>query len=137
VSKRWHNLFLCTKPRLSQAQALLLPKVFVSLGIKFFIMAKLHFRPYIPNQTVLFPGRIDENIAANDPVRIVNTVVDNLNLGTVDILYVKADETFVDKDKNQLREYIIYLFFYTITETVDGNKIRMFITGKPDIMNVT
>ena len=40
-------------------------------------MAKLHFRPYIPNQTVLFPGRIDENIAANDPVRIVNTVVDN------------------------------------------------------------
>ncbi|MDC7979392.1 hypothetical protein, partial [Bacteroides faecis] len=76
VSKRWHNLFLCTKPRLSQARALLLPKVFVSLGIKFFVMAKLHFRPYLPNQTVLFPGRIDENIAANDPVRIVNTVVD-------------------------------------------------------------
>ncbi len=72
VSKRWHNLFLCTKPRLSQARALLLPKVFVSLGIKFFVMAKLHFRPYIPNQTVLFPGRIDENIAANDPVRMVD-----------------------------------------------------------------
>jgi transposase len=87
VSKRWHNLFLCTKPRLSQAQALLLPKVFVSLGIKFFIMAKLHFRPYIPNQTVLFPGRIDENIAANDPVRIVNTVVDNLNLDNFKKLY--------------------------------------------------
>ncbi|MFT0261967.1 hypothetical protein, partial [Bacteroides faecis] len=49
VSKRWHNLFLCTKPRLSQARALLLPKVFVSLGIKFFVMAKLHFRPYLPN----------------------------------------------------------------------------------------
>ena len=60
-----------------------------------------------------------------------------LNLSTVNILYVKADETFVGKDKNQLREYIIYLSFYTITETVDGNKIRMFITGKPDIMNVT
>ncbi len=43
-------------------------------------MAKLHFRPYIPNQTVLFPQRIDENIAANDPVRIVNAVIDNLNL---------------------------------------------------------
>ena len=27
---------------------------FVSLGIKYFVMAKLHFRPYIPNQTVLF-----------------------------------------------------------------------------------
>ena len=87
VSKRWHNLFLCTKPRLSQARALLLPKVFVSLGIKFFVMAKLHFRPYLPNQTVLFPGRIDENIAANDPVRIVNTVVDNLNLDNFKKLY--------------------------------------------------
>ncbi|MFT0593041.1 hypothetical protein ACMSDN_20640, partial [Bacteroides thetaiotaomicron] len=40
VSKRWHNLFF-------------MHKVFVSLGIKFFVMAKLHFRPYIPNQTVL------------------------------------------------------------------------------------
>lgn len=43
-------------------------------------MAKLHFRPYIPNQTVLSPQRIDQNIAANAPVRIVNAVVDNLNL---------------------------------------------------------
>ena len=61
--------------------------VFVSLGIRSFIMAKLHFRPYIPNQTVLFPGRIDENIAANDPVRIVNTVVDNLCLDSFKKLY--------------------------------------------------
>ncbi len=50
-------------------------------------MAKLHFRPYIPNQTVLFPRRIDENITANDPVRIVNTVVDNLNLDGFKNLY--------------------------------------------------
>ena len=57
--------FLCAKPGLSQARALLLPKVYVTLGIKFFVMAKLHFRPYIPNQTVLFPQRIDENIAAD------------------------------------------------------------------------
>lgn len=50
-------------------------------------MAKLHFRPYIPNQTVLFPQRIDENIAANDPVRIVNAVIDNLNLESFKKLY--------------------------------------------------
>ncbi len=60
---------------------------FVSLGIKFFVMAKLHFRPYIPNQTVLFPQRIDENIAATDPVRIVNAVIDNLNLESFKKLY--------------------------------------------------
>ena len=40
-----------------------------------------------PNQTVLFPQRIDENIASNDPVRIVNTVVDNLNLDNFKKLY--------------------------------------------------
>ncbi len=79
--------FMRIKPRLSQARALLLPKVFVSLGIKFFVMAKLHFRPYIPNQTVLFPQRIDENIAATDPVRIVNAVIDNLNLESFKKLY--------------------------------------------------
>ena len=26
-------------------------------------MTKIHFRPYNPNQTVLFPPRIDEDIA--------------------------------------------------------------------------
>ncbi|WP_289866556.1 hypothetical protein, partial [uncultured Bacteroides sp.] len=41
VSKCWHNLFLCAKPGLSQARALLLPKVYVTLGIIFFVMAKL------------------------------------------------------------------------------------------------
>ena len=30
-------------------------------------MAKLHFRSYTTNQIILFPQRIDENIAENDP----------------------------------------------------------------------
>ena len=50
--------FLRTKPRLSQAGALLLPKDFVSLGNKNFTMTKIHFRSYNPNQTVLFPQRL-------------------------------------------------------------------------------
>ena len=37
-------------------------------------MAKLHFRSYTTNQMVLFPQRIDENIAENDPVRIVSSI---------------------------------------------------------------
>jgi len=60
-----------------------------------------------------------------------------LNLGTVDILHVKTDETLIGKDKNQLRENVVYLLLYTVTETVDGYEIRMLMTGKPDIMNVT
>ena len=38
-------------------------------------MTKIHFRPYNPNQTVLFPQRIDEDIAENDPVRMVDALV--------------------------------------------------------------
>ena len=53
------------------------------------------------------------------------------------MLYVKADKTFVGKDKDQLRKYGIYFFFCTVSKTVDGSKIRMFISGKPDIMDVT
>jgi len=50
-------------------------------------MAKLHFRDYTPNQLVLFPQRIDENISENDPVRIVNSIVDSLDLSSFYGLY--------------------------------------------------
>lgn len=46
-------------------------------------MAKLHYIPYIQNQTVLFPQRIDEDIAENDPVRILNHIVEHLDLTRV------------------------------------------------------
>ena len=79
--------FLCTKPRLSQAGALLLPKDFVSLSITFYTMTKIHFRPYNPNQTVLFPPRIDEDIAEHDPVRMVDALVESLTLESFRKLY--------------------------------------------------
>ncbi len=53
-------------------------------------MAKLHFRRYTPNQLVLFPHRIDEDIAQNDPVRVVNTIVDSLTLDNFKKLYKKT-----------------------------------------------
>ena len=49
--------------------------------------AKLHFREHINNQLVLFPQRIDEDIAPNDPVRLVNAVVDGLDLKRFNKLY--------------------------------------------------
>ena len=87
MCQKAHLLILCTKPRLSQTGALLLPKDFVSLGIISFTMAKIHFRPYNSNQTVLFPQRIDADIAENDPVRMVNALVESLNLESFRKLY--------------------------------------------------
>ena len=50
-------------------------------------MTKIHFRPYNPNQTVLFPQRIDEDIAESDPVRMVDALVESLNLESFRKLY--------------------------------------------------
>ena len=85
-----HPLCFFAMPRLSQARALLFPKDFVTLDLSFYVMTKLHFRPYIPNQTVLFPSRIDENIADNAPVRVISAIVDNLNLDNFKKLYKES-----------------------------------------------
>ena len=50
-------------------------------------MTKIHFRPYNPNQTVIFPTKIDEDIAENEPVRIVDDLVESLNLESFRKLY--------------------------------------------------
>ena len=62
------TLFLCTKPRLSQARALLFPS-------------------YIHKKMILFPQRIDKDIAEDDPVRLLDALVDNLMLDNVYKLY--------------------------------------------------
>ena len=49
--------------------------------------AKLHFREHINNQLILFPERIDKDIAPDDPVRLVNAVVDSLDMGRIYSLY--------------------------------------------------
>ena len=77
-----------------------------------FVMAKLHFRPYIPTQTVLFPQRIDENIAADDPVRIVNAVVDNLNLDNFKKLYKETGRSAYHP--KMMLKVIIYAYMNNI-----------------------
>ena len=43
-------------------------------------MQKYHFRPYSPNQTILFPQRIDKDIEENDSVRLISSIVESLDL---------------------------------------------------------
>jgi len=50
-------------------------------------MAKIHFRPYTTKQILLFPQRIDENIAEDAPVRLVNGLIDKLDLTSFRKLY--------------------------------------------------
>ena len=50
VCQNAHLLFLCTKPRLSQAGALLLPKDIVSLSIQFILCQRYIFALTIPTK---------------------------------------------------------------------------------------
>ena len=50
-------------------------------------MQKYHFRPYSPNQTVLFPERIDKDISPDDPVRLLSAVIDSLDISGIRKLY--------------------------------------------------
>lgn len=50
-------------------------------------MAKVHYRFYSTKQIILFPQRIDEDIAENDPVRIVSDIVDKLDISPFHKLY--------------------------------------------------
>jgi len=53
-------------------------------------MAKIHFRPYTTKHILLFPQRIDENIAEDDPVRLVDGFIDQLNLTSFRKLYKES-----------------------------------------------
>lgn len=48
---------------------------------------KIHFRDYNPKQMTLFPQRLDKDIAENDPVRVIDVVIDNLKLDNFKKLY--------------------------------------------------
>ena len=47
----------------------------------------LHFRSYDPDQTLLFPQRIDRDIPKGDPVRILKSVIESLDLSGFKKLY--------------------------------------------------
>lgn len=47
------------------------------------LKANIAFKPDNQNQVLLFPGSLDENIPAVHPVRIVNEIVDKLDISDI------------------------------------------------------
>jgi transposase len=75
-------------------------------------MTKLHFKSYITNQMVLFPQRIDVDIAENDPVRIINAVVEELNLENFRKLYKERGRS--PYNPKMLLKVIIYAYMNNV-----------------------
>lgn len=105
-------------------------------------MAKLHFRPYTPNQLVLFPQRIDEDIAENDPVRVVNAIVESLNLDNFKKLYKETGRS--PYHPKMMLKVIIYAYMNNIysCRKIENLLLRdihyMWLSGsqKPDFITI-
>ena len=75
-------------------------------------MTKLHFKSYNPKQMVLFPQRIDEDIAENDPVRIIDAIVDSLNIENFKKLYRERGRS--PYNPKMLLKVIIYAYMNNV-----------------------
>ena len=75
-------------------------------------MQKYHFRPYSPNQLVLFPERIDKDIAEDDPVRLVSAVIDSLDISGIRRLYKELGRS--PYHPKMLLKVIIYAYMNNI-----------------------
>ncbi len=73
---------------------------------------RYHFRPYSPNQTILFPQRIDKDIAENDPVRLISSIVEGLDLSSFRKLYKERGRS--PYDPKMLLKVVIYAYMNNI-----------------------
>ena len=73
---------------------------------------RYHFRPYSPNQTILFPQRIDKDIAENDPVRLISRIVESLDLSSMRKLYRERGRS--PYDPKMLLKVVIYAYMNNI-----------------------
>lgn len=60
---------------------------FLPLQENFIAMAKIVFKKLTPNQNVLFPVSLLEKIATNHPVRVVNSIVESLDINSLLLTY--------------------------------------------------
>lgn len=103
---------------------------------------KLHFKSYTPNQMVLFPQRIDENIAENDPVRVVDAVVESLNLEDFKKLYRERGRS--PYNPKMLLKVVIYAYMNNIysCRKIEKQMLRdihfIWLAGynKPDFITI-
>lgn len=104
--------------------------------------AKLHFKYYNPKQILLFPPRVDEFIAENDPVRMVDAVVESLNLNDFKKLY--SEQGSSPYNPKMMLKVIIYAYMNNVYSCRKIEKLLMRDThyiwlagyNKPDFITI-
>ena len=72
------------------------------------MQTNLHFRRYICNRDLLFPQHLDKDIPQNSPVRLINTIIDNLDLSHFRKLYKERGRS--PYDPQMMLKVIVYAY---------------------------
>lgn len=102
----------------------------------------MSFRPYNPYQTILFPKKIDEDIAADDPVRVLDALVENLNLQHLEKLYKRRGRS--PYHPKMMLKVILYAYMNNIYSCRKIEKLLLYdiryiwLAGyeKPDFVTI-
>lgn len=102
----------------------------------------MHFRPYNPYEGSLIPRRVDENIAENDPVRVLDTLVEKLNLQHLEKLYKRRGRS--PYHPKMMLKVILYAYMNNIysCRKIESLLLRdthfMWLAGneKPDFVTI-
>ncbi|SDG60875.1 hypothetical protein SAMN05216518_14319, partial [Bacteroidales bacterium KHT7] len=108
VCQNRHILFLYQSPDFLKPGLRYVVKFSYLYNMQYKTQQRYHFRPYSPNQTILFPQRIDKDIAQDDPVRLVSSVVDSLDLSGLRKLYKERGRS--PYDPKMLLAVVIYAY---------------------------
>lgn len=103
---------------------------------------KIRFKSYTPNQMVLFPQRIDEDIAEDDPVRVVDAIVESLTLENFRKLYRERGRS--PYNPKMLLKVVIYAYMNNIysCRKIEKRLLRdihfIWLSGysKPDFITI-
>src|SRR5574344_1318886 len=112
VCQNRHILFLYQSPDFLKPGLRYVVKFSYLYNMQYKTQQRYHFRPYSPNQTILFPQRIDKDIAQDDPVRLVSSVVNSLDLSGLRKLYKERGRS--PYDPKMLLAAVIYAYMNNI-----------------------
>ncbi len=132
-----HILFLYQSPDFLKPGLRYVVKFSYLYDMQYKTQQRYHFRPYSPNQTILFPQRIDKDIAQDDPVRLVSSVVNSLDLSGLRKLYKERGRSPYDPKMLLavvIYAYIIWLAGYEQPDFITINRFRN--RAKEEINNI-
>ena len=105
-------------------------------------MNTYHHRPYAPKQAVLFPHSLDEYIPKKDPVRVLDLIIDQLDLTEIEKLYQRFGRK--SYDPRMMLKVVIYAYMNNVYSCRKIEKLLlrdvhfMWLSGneKPDFITI-